>query len=105
MSRKKLPLLFAALAFKATSSMAQSQSAPKGPPAIDPDYQEVTVAVPRAVSLVTDVAAALFSRSSDGKSKVQDIVDRRRKRSESGDQSLKVSIPKNGLTRTLGLVE
>jgi len=85
--------------------MAQSQPSPARPPAADPDYQQVTVPVPRAVSLVTDVAAALFSRNSDGKSKVQDIMDRRRKRSESGDQSVKMSIPKNGLTRTLGLVE
>ncbi|MDO7853010.1 hypothetical protein [Hymenobacter convexus] len=93
------------MAFKATSSMAQSQPSPARQPVTDPDYQQVTVPVPRAVSLVTDVAAALFSRSSDGKSKVQDIMDRRRKRSETGDQNLKVSIPKNGLTRTLGLVE
>ena len=85
--------------------MAQSQPSPARPSAADPDYQQVTVPVPRAVSLVTDVAAALFSRNSDGKSKVQDIMDRRRKRSESGDQSVKMSIPKNGLTRTLGLVE
>jgi hypothetical protein len=105
MSQKKLPLLLAALVFKATSSLAQSQPTPARPSAADPDYQQVTVPVPRAVSLVTDVASALFSRSPDGKSKVQDIMDRRRKRSESGDQSLKVSIPKNGLTRTLGLVE
>ena len=105
MSRKKLPLLFAALVFKTTSSMAQSQPTPARQQPSDPDYQQVTVPVPRAVSLVTDVAAALFSRTPDGKSKVQEIVDRRRKRSETGDQTLKVSIPKNGLTRTLGLVE
>ncbi|MBJ6108213.1 hypothetical protein JAO73_04275 [Hymenobacter sp. BT523] len=105
MSRKKLPLLLVALACKVSSSMAQSQPTPARQPAPDPDYQELTVPVPRAVSLVTDVAAALFSRSPEGKNKVQDIVDRRRKRSETGDQSLKVSIPKNGLTRTLGLVE
>jgi hypothetical protein len=105
MSHKKLPLLFAALVFKATSSLAQSQPTPARPAAPDPDYEQVTVPVPRAVSLVTDVASALFSRNAEGKSKVQDILDRRRKRSESGDQSLRVSIPKNGLTRTLGLVE
>ena len=105
MSRKKLPLLLVALVFKVSSSLAQSQPTPARPPVPDPGYQEVTVPVPRAVSLVTDVAAALFSRNSEGKSKVQDIIDRRHKRSETGDQSLKVSIPKNGLTRTLGLVE
>jgi len=105
MSRKKLPLLLAALVFKVTSSMAQSPPSPARQQPADPDYQEVTVPVPRAVSLVTDVASVLFSRSPEGKSKVQEIVDRRRKRSETGDQSLKVSIPKNGLTRTLGLVE
>ncbi|MBF9222067.1 hypothetical protein [Hymenobacter ruricola] len=105
MSRKKLPLLLVALAFKATSSLAQSQPTPARPPAPDPDYEQVTVPVPRAVSLVTDVAAALFSRNPEGKSKVEDIMDRRRKRSETGDQNVRLSIPRNGLTRTLGLVE
>ncbi|MBF9143366.1 hypothetical protein [Hymenobacter properus] len=93
------------MAFKVTSSLAQSQPTPARPATPDPDYQQLTVPVPRAVSLVTDVASVLFSRSPEGKSKVQEILDRRHKRSETGDQSLRVSIPKNGLTRTLGLVE
>ena len=94
-----------ALALKAHGSLAQSPPPPARPQAADPDYQQVTVPVPRAVSLVTDVAAALFSRNPEGKNKVQDLVDRRRRRSETGDQSVRLSIPKNGLTRTLGLVE
>ncbi|WP_092673332.1 hypothetical protein [Hymenobacter arizonensis] len=87
---------------KVTSSLAQGAPAPAPPP--DPDYQEVRVVVPRAISLVTDVAKVLTSRDSK-KDKIQDLVDRRRARSEKQDQSITITIPKNKLTRTLGLVD
>lgn len=103
MSAKKISVLLVALLLKAASSRAQA--AHPAPPPPDPDYQQVSVPVPRAVSLLTDVASVLFSRDTDGKSKVQALLDRRKERSDKSDQSVKLSIPKNGLTRTLGLVE
>jgi hypothetical protein len=60
--------------------------------------------VPRAVSLITDVAKVLLSRETN-KDKFQDLVDRRRARSEKQDQSVIITIPKNKLTQTLGLVD
>jgi hypothetical protein len=102
MSAKKLFVLLAALLLKAASGRAQTTNSP---PPRDPDYQQVNVPVPRAVSLVSDVATVLFSRDDDGKGKVQALLDRRKERSEKRDQSLRFSIPKNGLTRTLGLVD
>ena len=104
MLRKKLPVLLAALLLKGTSSLAQSQPAPGPPPPPDPDYQEVSVPVPRAVSLLTDVARVLLSRN-ENSNKVQALIDRRKARSEKRDQNINFSIPKNRLTRTLGLVE
>ncbi|HEX8506134.1 MAG TPA: hypothetical protein VF630_12265 [Hymenobacter sp.] len=89
---------------KATSSFAQSASPPPRPDQPDPDYEQVSVEVPRAVTLITDVARVLFSRD-DSKSKVQAIIDKRRARSEKRDQTLTVSVPKNSITRTLGLVD
>ncbi|MBO2009430.1 hypothetical protein [Hymenobacter negativus] len=100
MSTKKLFVLLVALLLKAASGRAQTAK----PPTPD-DYQQVSVPVPRAVSLLSDVAGVLLTRDPDGKGKVQALLDRRKERSEKRDQSLKLSIPKNGLTRTLGLVE
>ncbi|WP_210518010.1 hypothetical protein [Hymenobacter terricola] len=105
MSSKKLPvLLVALLLLRAASSRAQGQPAPAMPPAPDPNYQQVSVPVPRAVSLLADVAHVLFSRD-NGQDKVQTLIDRRRERSKKGEQRINFGIPKNGITRTLGLVE
>jgi hypothetical protein len=104
MPSKKLPVVLVALLLKATSSLAQTPAAPKAAPRPEPDYQEVRVPVPRAVTLLTDVASALLSRSSE-KSKVQDLLDRRRARSLKGEQSLVITVPKNKFTQTVGLVE
>ena len=60
--------------------------------------------VPRAVTLITDVAKVLLSRD-EKKDKVQTLIDKRRARSAKGDQNLTITIPKNALTRTLGLVD
>ena len=100
MPRKKPFFLLAALLFKIGSSMAQRPP----PPAPDPGYQQVSVAVPRAVTLLTDVVKVLFSREV-GQDKVQALIDRRRARAEKREPGLTISMPKNRLTRTLGLVE
>ena len=101
MSSKKIPVLLAALLLKATRGLAQSSATP---PPRNPDYQQVSVAVPRSISLITDVVKVLLSRDPE-KSKVQDLIDRRRSRSKRGDQSITISVPKNKLTQTLGLLE
>ncbi|GAB3869559.1 hypothetical protein GCM10028824_16750 [Hymenobacter segetis] len=100
MSLRKLPILLPFLLLRAGGALAQTQP----PPSPDPDYEQVSVPVPRAVSLIADAASVLFSRNED-ENKVQALVDRRRERSKKGDQSLRFTIPKNKLTRTLGLVE
>ena len=104
MLRKKLPVLVVALLLKAANAVAQSQPPPATPPS-DADYQQVSVPVPRAVSLLADVAGVLFSRDNQGKDKVDALVERRRQRSEKRDQSVNLSIPKNRLTRVLGLTD
>ena len=104
MSSKKLPVLLAALLLKVTSSVAQSAPTPAVPPRSNPGYQEVSVPVPRAVTLVTDVAKVLFSRD-DSQNKVQTLIEKRRTRSEKRDQNLTITIPRNVFTRTLGLVD
>lgn len=104
MLRKVLPILLAALLLKAPRCLAQSQSAPVPSSTRDSDYEQVSVPVPRAVTLITDVARVLLSRE-DTQDKVQMLIDRRRARSEKRNQSLVINIPKNRLTRSLGLVE
>ena len=96
MLHQQLPVLLAALLLMAKGSLAQGQS--------EPDYQEVNVSVPRAVSLVTDVVRVLLFRDEDT-DKIQALIDRRRARSKKRDQSLSVSIPRIKLTNALGLVE
>lgn len=105
MPSKKLPVLLVALLLKATGSMAQSQPSPTAKAVPDPDYEQVSVPVPRAVSLLTDVAKTLFSRNDEGKGKVQELIDRRHERSEKRDHNLTITVPRNRFTRTLGLVE
>jgi hypothetical protein len=100
MSLRKLPFLLPFLLLRAGGALAQAQP----PPSPVPDYEQVSVPVPRAVSLIADAASVLFSRNDD-ENKVQALVERRRERSKKGDQSLRFTIPKNRLTRTLGLVE
>lgn len=105
MPSKKLPVLLVALLLKAASSAAQSAATPVQPPPPNPDYQEVSMPVPRAVSLVTDVVRVLFSHDDEGRDKVQALIARRRARSEKRDQNLNISVPRNKLTRILGLVD
>ena len=105
MLRNKLFILLAALLLKATSSLAQTTPAPAPRATPAPEYQQVAVPVPRAVTLLADVVSTLFSREDTGQSKVQNLIDRRRKRSEKRDQSLTITLPNNRLTRTLGLME
>lgn len=97
---RKLPVLLPFLLLRAGGALAQTQP----PLPSEADYEQVSVPVPRAVSLIADAASVLFSRNEEV-NKVQALVDRRRERSKKGDQSLRFTIPKNRLTRTLGLVE
>ena len=104
MSRKMLPVLLTALLLKGPCCLAQTQTAPVPPAPRAADYERVSVPLPRAVTLLTDVARVLLSRD-EGQNKVQALIDRRRARSEKRDQSLILSVPRNKLTRGLGLVD
>ncbi|WP_157781186.1 hypothetical protein [Hymenobacter sedentarius] len=52
---------------KVSSSLAQA--APAAAPAPAPDYEEVSVPVPRAISLITDMTKVVLSRE-PGRDKV-----------------------------------
>ena len=97
---RKLLILLSFLLLRADGALAQTQT----PPPPNPDYEQVNVPVPRVVSLIAEVASVLLLRNGD-ENKVRALVNRRRERSKKGDQSLRITIPKNTLTRTLGLVE
>ena len=100
MSRKKLPILLAASLLKVTTSLAQT--APATPPtAVE---QQVSVPVPRAVLLLADVVGVLVSRN-EGQDKVQTLLERRRERKKKAPQTIDFSVPRNGLTRALGLAD
>ena len=101
MLKKKLPVTLAALLLKATASLGQTAPAPPPPAA---NEQQVSVPVPRAVSLLADVVGVLVSRN-EGQDKVQTLLERRRKRSQKGPQTIDFSVPKNKLTRALGLAD
>ena len=64
----------------------------------------MSVPVPRAVTLLSDVLGVLVSRN-EGQDKVTALIARRRERAKRGGQNLHINMPKNRLTRSLGLVE
>lgn len=103
MPRKKLPLLLAASLLIATTGLAQTLPATPPPPPAATE-QQVSVPVPRALSLLADVVSVLVSRN-EGQDKVQTLLERRRERSRKGPQTIEFSLPKNKLTRTLGLAD
>ena len=104
MLRKMPPVLLTVLLLKGPCCLAQSQTAPGPTAPRAPDYERVSVPLPRAVTLLTDVARVLLARD-EGQDKVQALIDRRRARSEKRDQNLVISVPRNKLTRSLGLVD
>ena len=104
MSRKKLPVLLAATLLKVTASLGQTAPATPIPPPAAAKEQQVSVPVPRAVSLLADVVGVLVSRN-EGQDKVQTLLERRRERKRKGPQTIDFSVPKNGLTRALGLAD
>ena len=103
MPRKKLPLLLAASLLQATTSLAQTLPATQPTPPAATE-QQVSVPVPRALSLLADVVGVLVSRN-EGQDKVQTLLERRRERSQKGSQTIDFSLPKNKLTRALGLAD
>ena len=101
----KKPLsLLAAFLLKAGSSLAQTAPPATGPPPPDANTQQVSVAVPRAISLLADVVGVLVSRN-EGHDKVQTLLNRRQERSKKGPQTVDFIIPRNKLTRALGLAD
>ncbi len=101
---KKLFSLLAALLLKASSSAAQTTPVPPAAPPAPTNEQQVNLPVPRAVSLLADVVGVLVSRN-EGQDKVQTLLERRRERNRKGLQTIDFSVPKNRLTRALGLAD
>lgn len=104
MSRKKLPVLLAATLLKVSASLGQTAPAAPTPAPPTANEQQVSVPVPRAMSLLADVVGVLVSRN-EGQDKVQTLLERRRERSKKGAQTIDFSVPKNRLTRALGLAD
>jgi hypothetical protein len=101
---KLLGLLFFLL-LSATSGWAQTRRAATPPPE-DEDYKEVTVVVtvPKAVSAIRDYGKILLSRSDD-KSRIERLSDRFRRKTEQDVVDVKVEVPKNWVTKKLGIAE
>ena len=101
---RKLLSFLTVFLLKAGSSIAQTAPPPPTPPPPAANVQQVSVAVPRAVSLLADVVGVLVSHN-QGQDKVQTLMERRRERSRKGAQTIYFSVPKNALTRVLGLAD
>lgn len=101
---KKLFSVVAALLLKAGSSLAQTAPPTPVTPPPSTNEQQVSVPVPKAVSLLADVVGVLVSRN-EGQDKVQTLLERRRERTKKGPQTIDFNVPKNKLTRALGLTD
>ena len=103
--RKPLTLLVALLLLTAVSCPAQSRPAVATPPP-GPQYQEVKVNVtlPKAVSIVRDYGKILLSRNSE-KDKLSRLRDQLKNKTDKPVVEVTVDVPRNWVTRKLGLVE
>ena len=101
---KKLLSLLTIFLLKAGSSLAQTTAPPLAVPPPAANMQQVSMPVPRAISLLADVVGVLISRN-EGQDKVQTLLERRRERSKKGPQTVNFSVPRNTLTRALGLAD
>ncbi|UOG76079.1 hypothetical protein MTX78_05620 [Hymenobacter tibetensis] len=103
--RKLLTLLLALLLFTAVSGQAQSRRA-ADPPLPETEYKEVTVSVtlPKAVNVVRDYGKILLSRNSE-EGKLTRLSKRLKDKTDKPVVEMTVEVPKNWLTRKLGLTE
>lgn len=102
---KLLTLLVALLLLTAVSSQAQSRRETNVTPT-DPQYQEVKVSVtlPKAVSVIRDYGKILLSRNSE-KDRLSRLTDRLKDKTDKPVVDVTVEVPKNWITRKLGLAE
>ena len=113
-------VLVVALLLPAGAARAQSQPARADSPAAPPEavapttkrpgpqpparQLTVNVEVPKAVSFLSDCAKIVFSREDDGNT-VGRLMQRFQSRKEKQVVSLRVDVPANKVTKTLGIVE
>ena len=108
-------LLLPAGAARAQSQPARADSPAAAPGAVAPTTKRpgpqplarqltVNVEVPKAVSFLSDCAKIVFSREDDGNT-VGRLMQRFRSRKEKQVVSLRVDLPANKVTKTLGIVE
>ena len=96
----------------AGTSRAQSGPTPATPgpvPAAAPGPPEarqltVNVELPKTVSLLSDCAKIIFSRQDDGNT-LSRLMQRFRARPEKQVMSLRVEVPTNKVTKTLGIIK
>ncbi|WP_375438285.1 hypothetical protein [uncultured Hymenobacter sp.] len=105
MSISKLFTFLVLLLLLSTSSWAQSRRA-VDPSRPDPQYQEVKVNVtlPKAVSVIRDYGKILLSRNGE-ESKLNRLTNRLKGKTEKPVVEVTVDVPKNWVTRKLGLAE
>jgi hypothetical protein len=94
--------LLAALLLLAGRSRAQSRADSPPPP---PERVTVNVELPKAVGLLTDCTKIIFSRDEEDDDKLNRLVQRFRARKEKPVVTLQVEVPKNKVTKSLGIVE
>lgn len=102
---KLLTLLVTLLLLTAVRCPAQSRR-PADPPLPDLQYKEVKVSVtlPKAVNIVRDYSKILLSRNSE-QDKLTRIKKRLKNKTDKPVVEVTVDVPKNWVTRKLGLVE
>jgi hypothetical protein len=104
MSATKVFFLLAVLLLLTHTSWAQSRPESKPTaPAVKP--MTVSVELPRAVGLLSDCAQILFSGQEEDEGKLSRLVDRIRTRREKPVVHLEVEVPRNKVTRSLGITE
>ena len=87
---------------------SRAQTGPEAKPRTvvpPPKLVTVNVELPRTLGLLSDCARIIFSRQDDDDSKLGRVVERIRNRREKPAVNLQIEVPRNKVTKTLGIVE
>ena len=106
LSVPKLLVLLAALLLLAAGSRAQGRpvAALPGQPTRQVREVRVSVTLPKAVGIVRDYGRILLSRKTE-KDRLRDLTTRFREKTSQPVVEVTVAVPRNWLTRKLGLAE
>jgi hypothetical protein len=104
-SRRVAFFVLVLLLLASTSCWAQAPKGSAAPAsATPPEEVNVSIEVPKAVNVLRDYGQILLS-DSDDQNKLQKLKDRFRKKTTKSTVDVTVTIPKNWITRKLGLTK